>query len=399
MGLPFGRLADRAARRLVVVVGTVMGGLAAVAAGVSSTFAQMFGARVFAGTADAAIGPAAFSMLADLFPPAKRARAFSVYSLGIYIGAGLAFGAGGLIVGAVAANPVTVVPLFGEVRGWQAVFLAIAIPAFLVAPFLLLMPEPKRRAAVRSETPLPVRETGRYVWARRGCSCPISWASASSSWATSPPWLGRRSISSQLRHVAARRGRIDRPHHGRVRLAGRARGRLVLRTGWRRAGRRDGVLLTGMLAAAAITVFGVTFPLMPTADLAQLVLAPLFFFSAFASGAAPSAIGAVTPNEMRGRSAPSISSSSTCWASASARQCRRCSPTSSTPTRRASAGRWRPRPRWSACRRCCCSTPPRALRRRGGRGVQRAVGAVALRPAGPTPVTPARRRRCAPGSR
>ncbi len=78
MGLPFGRLADRATRKVIVAIGALAGGSAALTAGLASGFAQLFGARVFAGTADAALGPSAFSMLADLFPPSKRGRAFSI---------------------------------------------------------------------------------------------------------------------------------------------------------------------------------------------------------------------------------------------------------------------------------------------------------------------------------
>ncbi|MBB6227913.1 MFS family permease [Polymorphobacter multimanifer] len=301
MGLPFGRLADRASRRLIVVVGTLAGGMAAAACGLANSFAALFGGRVFAGTADAALGPSVFSMLADLFPPASRARAFSVYSLGIYFGAGLAFGAGGLVVGAVAENPQVTLPLIGTVQAWQAVFLVIAAPAFLLAPFLLLLPEPVRRG--RAETPeqLRVRETLRYVWTRRALFGPwffgfgIVVLANFATLAWTPEFFIRRHGVSP-RDAGVQIGLI-------MAVAGSVG---VLAGGWfadwlASRGRRDGTLIAGALACLGGMVPGVMFPLVDDPALAKALLAPLFFFGAFASGAAPSAIGAVVPNEMRGQ--------------------------------------------------------------------------------------------------
>ena len=53
-------------------------------------------------------------MIADYFPPEKRATAISVYSMGIYIGSGIAFLLGGLIVEFVTAQGAVTLPLLGE---------------------------------------------------------------------------------------------------------------------------------------------------------------------------------------------------------------------------------------------------------------------------------------------
>jgi MFS family permease len=300
MGLPLGRVADRARRSAIVAGGTFAGGLAALFCGLSSSFGQLFAARAFAGTADAALGPSAFSVLADLFPPARRARAFSVYSLGIYIGLGLAFGLGGLVVGAVAQNPSVALPLIGEVRSWQAVFIVIALPALVLAPLFLLLPEPARRGRA-AEQPLPVKATARYVWARRGLYAPwfigfgiIVLANfATLAWT---PELFIRRFGTSPRDAGV--------SIGLMMAACGAAG--VLAGGWyadwlHRRGRSDGVLIAGILACLGGLLPGVAFPLAPDEATARLLLAPVFFFGAFASGAAPSAIGAVTPNEMRGQ--------------------------------------------------------------------------------------------------
>lgn len=301
MGLPLGRLADRAQRRTIVAFGSLAGGLAAIAAGISGTFWQLFTARAFAGTADAALGPSAFSMLSDLFPPEKRARAFSVYSLGIYAGVGLAFGAGGVLVGLVADTPTILLPIVGEVRSWQAVFFGLSVPALVIAPILLLvLREPVRRGAATDDD-LSIRATSVYVWRRFSLFGPFFFGFgiivlanfATLAW-TPEFFIRRHGMAASDAGVMIGMTMV---------FAG---GVGVLVGGWfadwlHARGRKDAVLLTGMTAAVGGMIPGILFPLMPTADLAQMVLVPLFFFGAFASGAAPSAIGAVTPNEMRGQ--------------------------------------------------------------------------------------------------
>ncbi|MFN3591302.1 MAG: MFS transporter [Thermaurantiacus sp.] len=302
MGLPLGRLADRATRKFLVAGGALASATAGMLATMSGSFGQLFGARALAGTADAALGPSAFSMLADLFPPEKRGKAFSVYSLGIYLGAGIAFGIGGLIVGALSASPTVVVPVFGEIRSWQAVFLIIALPSLVASPFFLLLPEPKRRGLAAPGERLSVKATASYVWQRRGLFLPyfvgfgiIVMANfATLAWT---PEFFIRQFGTSPRDAGVMIGMMM--------AACGALG--VLSGGWftdwlqQKRGRRDAVLITGMVTCIGFMTFSVLFPLMPTEELARAALAPVFFFGAFASGAAPSAIGAVTPNEMRGQ--------------------------------------------------------------------------------------------------
>ena len=54
------------------------------------SFWTIFSCRVMVGVGEATLGPAAISLLADYFPPAKRATVTSIYSMGIAVGAGLA---------------------------------------------------------------------------------------------------------------------------------------------------------------------------------------------------------------------------------------------------------------------------------------------------------------------
>ena len=66
--------------------------------GFARSFAELALARIGVGIGEASAAPAAFSLLSDYFPPARRATVLAIYSSGIYIGAGLGLGVGGLIV-------------------------------------------------------------------------------------------------------------------------------------------------------------------------------------------------------------------------------------------------------------------------------------------------------------
>src|SRR5262249_41206773 len=82
-GIPFARLADRHSRTLLIVFGVALWSLMTAACGLANNYATLFWARVGVGVGEAALTPAANSMIADLFPPERRGRAVAAYTLGI----------------------------------------------------------------------------------------------------------------------------------------------------------------------------------------------------------------------------------------------------------------------------------------------------------------------------
>jgi MFS family permease len=90
MGVPLARLADRGSRRWIIFWGIVVWSVMTVACGLANSFWALFAARIGVGIGEAALSPAAYSMISDYFPPRQRARALAVYSMAPYIGAGLA---------------------------------------------------------------------------------------------------------------------------------------------------------------------------------------------------------------------------------------------------------------------------------------------------------------------
>ena len=144
-GLLCGVLADRYKRRWVIFAGVSIWSLATAACGIAQSYWHLLLARVGVGAGEAALNPAATSMMADLFPRDRLTFPMAVYVMGAIVGAGMAFVLGGVIVDAVAGTAALSFPLVGEVRSWQAVFLVIGIPGALLSLIIFTVPEPVRR--------------------------------------------------------------------------------------------------------------------------------------------------------------------------------------------------------------------------------------------------------------
>ena len=106
-GVPIGRLADTYSRRLIVMVGTAFWSVATVACGLAQGFAQLFAARVAVGAGEASLNPSGYSMIADLFPPERRAKPMGVFIAGHTIGQALTMFGGGLLVQYLVTHDVT----------------------------------------------------------------------------------------------------------------------------------------------------------------------------------------------------------------------------------------------------------------------------------------------------
>jgi MFS family permease len=154
-GLPLGRLADLWLRTRLIAVGLSVWSLMTAASALARDFAQLTLARIGVGVGEASASPAAFSILSDYFPPAKRASVLAIYSSGIYIGAGLGLGIGGLIVDRWDAAWLGPAAPFG-LRGWQVAFLAVGFPGLLLALWVQTLREPLRgQSEGVSEAPPP----------------------------------------------------------------------------------------------------------------------------------------------------------------------------------------------------------------------------------------------------
>jgi MFS family permease len=111
LGIPIARLADLKSRKLIVAWGIGLWSVMTAVCGMVGNFMQLFLARMGVGVGEAALSPAAYSIIADLFPKSKLAMANSVYNMGIFIGSGLAFLIGGFVVNMVKVQEIWHLPI------------------------------------------------------------------------------------------------------------------------------------------------------------------------------------------------------------------------------------------------------------------------------------------------
>jgi MFS family permease len=167
MGLPLARIADRGSRRNLIVAGIAVWSFMTAACGLAKGYWSLFVARVGVGIGEATLGPAAYSMIADYFPKSILGRALSVYMIGVTLGSGFAYMLGGAVVGYVEDMGTIMVPVVGEIEGWQLTFFVVGIPGLLVSLLMLTtVREPARTGIVTPEA-VPVSEVADYLWQRR----------------------------------------------------------------------------------------------------------------------------------------------------------------------------------------------------------------------------------------
>jgi MFS family permease len=143
-GWPLGRLADQVDRKWVIGAGVAAWGVMTCLCGAARSFPSMFLARMGVGLGEAALTPAAYSMVPDLFPRERRTLAMSVFVFGAKAGAGLALVLGGAVVAMVDRVGVISLPILGVVSSWQIVLFVVGFATLAVLPLLAFLPEPRR---------------------------------------------------------------------------------------------------------------------------------------------------------------------------------------------------------------------------------------------------------------
>ncbi len=145
LGVPIARLADRMNRKWIISIGVVIWSFMTAGCGLTKSYLQLFIMRVGVGVGEATLSPAAYSIMADYFPPNKLARAIGVYAMGLYAGAGIALLAGSAVVALVSGPGLIELPVVGAVRRWQLAFFVVALPGLLVLALMMTVREPSRR--------------------------------------------------------------------------------------------------------------------------------------------------------------------------------------------------------------------------------------------------------------
>ncbi|WP_373358735.1 spinster family MFS transporter [Acinetobacter lactucae] len=146
MGIPIAALADKKSRIKIISLGIAFWSFATAACGLSKNFAQMFLARLGVGAGEAALSPAFYSIVTDLFPKEKLGRALGLFAIGAFIGSGLAFLIGGYVIGLLKNVDSVVLPVLGQLKTWQLTFFIVGLPGVLLALLMVLtIKEPARK--------------------------------------------------------------------------------------------------------------------------------------------------------------------------------------------------------------------------------------------------------------
>lgn len=145
LGLPIGRLVDRANRTRIIGFGIAVWSVATAFCGMAGQYWQLFLGRIGVGVGEATLSPASYSLIADSFPPARLGIATSIFALGASAGSGLALVIGGTVVHWAKTNGPVTLPVVGTFAPWQQVFMLLGLPGLLLASAFFFIAEPARR--------------------------------------------------------------------------------------------------------------------------------------------------------------------------------------------------------------------------------------------------------------
>lgn len=126
-----GLLADRFSRWIIVGTAVILWSLASGGSGLAPTFTILFLTRVFVGIGEGGYGPAAPTILADLFPIETRGRIMSFFCAAIPVGSALGYVLGGMI---------------GAHFGWRVAFYLVTPPGLLLGLLCFWKRDPRQRA-------------------------------------------------------------------------------------------------------------------------------------------------------------------------------------------------------------------------------------------------------------
>lgn len=142
-----GFLADRVSRWLIVGTAVVLWSLASGASGLAATFGILFATRIFVGIGEGGYGPAAPTIISDLFPIETRGRVMAIFCAAIPVGSALGYVIGGLV---------------GSHLGWRWAFYLVTPPGLLLGLLCFWQRDPRGAADHRAQES-PRRSVREYL--------------------------------------------------------------------------------------------------------------------------------------------------------------------------------------------------------------------------------------------
>ncbi|KIH96386.1 hypothetical protein LP52_25315 [Streptomonospora alba] len=160
VAIPAGYMTDRYSRTRIIAIVVFCWALTTVGSGLAIGFAMFYAMRVLLASAEQVDNPAANSLLADYYPPANRPKVYGWTRMTTYLG-----GIGTIFAG-----------VLGELVGWRATFVIMAIPGVVVAVICWRLAEPARgyldsviaRSGGAKRTPAPAEPAAEEAAATLG---------------------------------------------------------------------------------------------------------------------------------------------------------------------------------------------------------------------------------------
>ena len=306
-GLIMGRLADLMNRRNLIMFGVFTWSIMTVLCGAATRFWHLLLLRVGVGVGEAALAPAAYSIITDYFPSEKRSTALSIFSAGAYLGSAAAFTGGAIIYKTLDSwlmeRGGLVLPIIGDTQAWHLVFVAVGAPGILLGLLVWTVREPGREhtRAKTNEGELPSMSVVMTYFKRN--------------WRTI---LGHNMGIALITAAAYSRDLwntpfFDRTYGWKLYESGAWYGILVLVAGvggvlvggrigdaLRNRYRESANILVMLFASIGWLPFGILYPLMPSAIWSMVFLFPAIFMTAVPYGCAAAAVQEMMPSRMRG---------------------------------------------------------------------------------------------------
>ncbi len=132
----FGWMGDRFRRWSIIGAGVILWSLATGACGLAQSFTMLLVCRVLVGVGEAAWGPIAPTILADMYPVSKRGTVLAWFNVALPVGSAL-----GYLVGGQVAHHMN--GAF-DVAGWRWAFLVVVPPGLILGTLSFFRKDPPR---------------------------------------------------------------------------------------------------------------------------------------------------------------------------------------------------------------------------------------------------------------
>lgn len=301
-GIPLGRLADSHNRKGIIIGSVSLWSLMTILCGFAKNAPMLFAARVGVAVGEAGLSPSAYSIISDYFPREKRGRAISVYSLGIFVGAGMAYIFGGLVAEFAMRAVEQAYPIIGQFKAWQLTFVLTGLPGIVIVLLMLTIREPARseRYSAR-EGSVPFAEVFGYFNQHRRLYGALLIGNGFIAMANYSlfAWLPAffiRVYDYTPRTIGVTFGLMLLS----LGTAGLLSGAYIADSRYRRG--RPGSHMDTMIIMTALAIFPAAGLFMYfDVEIALLCVATIVFFTSASTGLVPTSFQLATPNELRGQ--------------------------------------------------------------------------------------------------